>query len=98
MANEQYIDQLKETLTTSVPSRIAAFFGEPIQVLQQIELELWMLLVCLLLICCFSTLNIAITLNVFGIYSMLHMYCLKIPNSKLDLEHIQFSCLLFSPG
>uniref|UniRef100_A0AAQ5ZP98 Alanine--glyoxylate aminotransferase 2, mitochondrial n=1 Tax=Amphiprion ocellaris TaxID=80972 RepID=A0AAQ5ZP98_AMPOC len=30
-ANEQYIGQLKETLATSVPSRIAAFFGEPIQ-------------------------------------------------------------------
>lgn len=33
MANDQYIGQLKETLATSVPSRIAAFFGEPIQVL-----------------------------------------------------------------
>lgn len=32
MANEQYIAQLKETFATSVPSRIAAFFGEPIQV------------------------------------------------------------------
>uniref|UniRef100_A0A667ZA33 Alanine--glyoxylate aminotransferase 2, mitochondrial n=1 Tax=Myripristis murdjan TaxID=586833 RepID=A0A667ZA33_9TELE len=31
MANEHYIGQLKETLVTSVPSRIAAFFGEPIQ-------------------------------------------------------------------
>ncbi|KAG7241104.1 hypothetical protein INR49_025847, partial [Caranx melampygus] len=31
MANEQYIGQLKETFATSVPSRIAAFFGEPIQ-------------------------------------------------------------------
>uniref|UniRef100_A0A7N6AN12 Alanine--glyoxylate aminotransferase 2, mitochondrial n=1 Tax=Anabas testudineus TaxID=64144 RepID=A0A7N6AN12_ANATE len=31
VANEQYIEQLKETLATSVPSRIAAFFGEPIQ-------------------------------------------------------------------
>ncbi|KAM9735861.1 alanine--glyoxylate aminotransferase 2, mitochondrial-like [Menidia menidia] len=31
MANEQYIGQLKETLATSVPSKIAAFFGEPIQ-------------------------------------------------------------------
>ncbi|XP_057674106.1 alanine--glyoxylate aminotransferase 2, mitochondrial isoform X2 [Corythoichthys intestinalis] len=31
MANEQYIEQLKETLLTSVPSRIAAFFAEPIQ-------------------------------------------------------------------
>ncbi|KAG8010773.1 Alanine--glyoxylate aminotransferase 2 [Nibea albiflora] len=31
MANEQYIGQLKETLATSVPNRIAAFFGEPIQ-------------------------------------------------------------------
>lgn len=32
MANEQYIGQLKDTLATSVPSQIAAFFGEPIQV------------------------------------------------------------------
>lgn len=32
MANEQYIGQLQETFATSVPSRIAAFFGEPIQV------------------------------------------------------------------
>lgn len=32
VANEQYIGQLKETFATSVPSRIAAFFGEPIQV------------------------------------------------------------------
>lgn len=32
VANEQYIAQLKETFATSVPSRIAAFFGEPIQV------------------------------------------------------------------
>lgn len=31
MANEQYIGQLKETFETSVPSRIAAFFAEPIQ-------------------------------------------------------------------
>ncbi|XP_037548508.1 alanine--glyoxylate aminotransferase 2, mitochondrial [Nematolebias whitei] len=31
MANDHYIGQLKETLATSVPSRIAAFFGEPIQ-------------------------------------------------------------------
>uniref|UniRef100_A0A8C6K917 Alanine--glyoxylate aminotransferase 2, mitochondrial n=1 Tax=Nothobranchius furzeri TaxID=105023 RepID=A0A8C6K917_NOTFU len=31
MANEQYIGQLQETLATSVPTRIAAFFGEPIQ-------------------------------------------------------------------
>ncbi|XP_040013341.1 alanine--glyoxylate aminotransferase 2, mitochondrial-like [Xiphias gladius] len=31
MANEQYIGQLKETFATSVPSRIAAFFAEPIQ-------------------------------------------------------------------
>uniref|UniRef100_A0A7N8XUT2 Alanine--glyoxylate aminotransferase 2, mitochondrial n=1 Tax=Mastacembelus armatus TaxID=205130 RepID=A0A7N8XUT2_9TELE len=31
MANEQYIKQLKETFATSVPTRIAAFFGEPIQ-------------------------------------------------------------------
>ncbi|XP_005931304.1 alanine--glyoxylate aminotransferase 2, mitochondrial [Haplochromis burtoni] len=31
MANEQYIAQLKETFATSVPNRIAAFFGEPIQ-------------------------------------------------------------------
>ncbi|XP_032425553.1 alanine--glyoxylate aminotransferase 2, mitochondrial [Xiphophorus hellerii] len=30
-ANEQYIRQLKETLATSVPPRIAAFFAEPIQ-------------------------------------------------------------------
>lgn len=34
MANDQYIGQLKETFATSVPSRIAAFFGEPIQVQQ----------------------------------------------------------------
>lgn len=27
-----YIGQLKEVFATSVPSRIAAFFGEPIQV------------------------------------------------------------------
>lgn len=32
VANEQYIAQLKETFATSVPSQIAAFFGEPIQV------------------------------------------------------------------
>lgn len=32
VANEKYIGQLKETFATSVPSRIAAFFGEPIQV------------------------------------------------------------------
>ncbi|XP_074546998.1 alanine--glyoxylate aminotransferase 2, mitochondrial-like [Halichoeres trimaculatus] len=31
MANDKYIGQLKETFATSVPSRIAAFFGEPIQ-------------------------------------------------------------------
>ncbi|XP_038131025.1 alanine--glyoxylate aminotransferase 2, mitochondrial [Cyprinodon tularosa] len=31
VANEQYIGQLKETLATSVPARIAAFFAEPIQ-------------------------------------------------------------------
>lgn len=31
MANDMYIGQLKETFATSVPSRIAAFFGEPIQ-------------------------------------------------------------------
>uniref|UniRef100_A0A3P8WWM5 Alanine--glyoxylate aminotransferase 2, mitochondrial n=1 Tax=Cynoglossus semilaevis TaxID=244447 RepID=A0A3P8WWM5_CYNSE len=31
MAKEQYIGQLKETLATSVPGRIAAFFAEPIQ-------------------------------------------------------------------
>uniref|UniRef100_A0A4W6CBD6 Alanine--glyoxylate aminotransferase 2, mitochondrial n=1 Tax=Lates calcarifer TaxID=8187 RepID=A0A4W6CBD6_LATCA len=31
MASEQYIGQLKETFATSVPSRIAAFFAEPIQ-------------------------------------------------------------------
>lgn len=36
MANEQYIAQLKETFATSVPNRIAAFFGEPIQVLYSI--------------------------------------------------------------
>lgn len=38
MANEQYIGQLKETFATSVPSQIAAFFGEPIQVLQYYSL------------------------------------------------------------
>lgn len=27
-----YINQLKEVFATSVPSQIAAFFGEPIQV------------------------------------------------------------------
>lgn len=32
VANELYIGQLKETFATSVPTRIAAFFGEPIQV------------------------------------------------------------------
>lgn len=32
MAKDQYINQLRETFATSVPSRIAAFFGEPIQV------------------------------------------------------------------
>lgn len=32
MAKDQYISQLRETFATSVPSRIAAFFGEPIQV------------------------------------------------------------------
>jgi len=31
-ANDQYIGQLKETFATSLPSRIAAFFAEPIQV------------------------------------------------------------------
>ncbi|XP_041816449.1 alanine--glyoxylate aminotransferase 2, mitochondrial-like [Chelmon rostratus] len=31
MANEKYIGQLKEIFATSVPSRIAGFFGEPIQ-------------------------------------------------------------------
>ncbi|XP_035523884.1 alanine--glyoxylate aminotransferase 2, mitochondrial-like [Morone saxatilis] len=31
MASEQYIGQLKETFATSVPSRIAGFFAEPIQ-------------------------------------------------------------------
>ncbi|XP_077593871.1 alanine--glyoxylate aminotransferase 2, mitochondrial isoform X2 [Stigmatopora nigra] len=31
MANEKYLEQLKETFYTSVPSRIAAFFAEPIQ-------------------------------------------------------------------
>ncbi|XP_030625919.1 alanine--glyoxylate aminotransferase 2, mitochondrial isoform X2 [Chanos chanos] len=30
-ANDKYIGQLKEVFATSVPSRIAAFFGEPIQ-------------------------------------------------------------------
>lgn len=32
MAKDQYISQLRETFATSVPSRIAAFFAEPIQV------------------------------------------------------------------
>lgn len=32
MANEHYIGQLKETFATSMPTRIAGFFGEPIQV------------------------------------------------------------------
>ncbi|XP_071322147.1 alanine--glyoxylate aminotransferase 2, mitochondrial-like [Trachinotus anak] len=31
MANDQYIKQLKETFATSVPSRIAGFFAEPVQ-------------------------------------------------------------------
>lgn len=31
-ANDKYIDQLKEVFDTTVPPRIAAFFGEPIQV------------------------------------------------------------------
>lgn len=31
-ANDKYIDQLKEVFDTTVPRRIAAFFGEPIQV------------------------------------------------------------------
>ncbi|KAM9794533.1 alanine--glyoxylate aminotransferase 2, mitochondrial isoform 2-T2 [Syngnathus typhle] len=31
VANEHYIEQLKETFVTSVPDRIAAFFAEPIQ-------------------------------------------------------------------
>ncbi|KAJ3606040.1 hypothetical protein NHX12_028083 [Muraenolepis orangiensis] len=31
VANDQYIGQLKETFATSLPSRIAAFFAEPIQ-------------------------------------------------------------------
>ncbi|XP_076027884.1 alanine--glyoxylate aminotransferase 2, mitochondrial isoform X2 [Genypterus blacodes] len=31
MANDQYIGQLKETFSTTVPSQIAGFFGEPIQ-------------------------------------------------------------------
>lgn len=41
MANEQYIGQLKETFATSVPSRIAAFFAEPIQVLCSV-MEFWL--------------------------------------------------------
>ena len=32
MANDKYIGQLDETFATSLPSRVAAFFGEPIQV------------------------------------------------------------------
>lgn len=32
IANKHYIEQLEETFATSVPSQIAAFFGEPIQV------------------------------------------------------------------
>ena len=36
MANEQYIGQLNETFATSVPSQIAAFFAEPIQVLYSV--------------------------------------------------------------
>ncbi|CAF97143.1 unnamed protein product, partial [Tetraodon nigroviridis] len=31
MAKDQYVSQLRETFATSVPSRIAAFFAEPIQ-------------------------------------------------------------------
>uniref|UniRef100_A0A3B4FHP0 Alanine--glyoxylate aminotransferase 2, mitochondrial n=1 Tax=Pundamilia nyererei TaxID=303518 RepID=A0A3B4FHP0_9CICH len=31
IANKHYIEQLEETFATSVPSQIAAFFGEPIQ-------------------------------------------------------------------
>ncbi|KAI5096296.1 alanine--glyoxylate aminotransferase 2, mitochondrial, partial [Silurus meridionalis] len=30
-ANDKYIEQLKEVFATSVPNRIAAFFGEPLQ-------------------------------------------------------------------
>lgn len=33
MAKDQYIGQLNEAFATSLPSRIAAFFAEPIQVL-----------------------------------------------------------------
>ena len=32
MANDKYIGQLDETFATSLPSRVAAFFAEPIQV------------------------------------------------------------------
>ena len=32
MANDKYIGQLDETFATSLPSRVAGFFAEPIQV------------------------------------------------------------------
>ena len=37
MANDQYIGQLKETLATSTPTRIAGFFGEPLQVMYSLQ-------------------------------------------------------------
>lgn len=36
MAKDQYIGQLNEAFATSLPSRIAAFFAEPIQVLYSV--------------------------------------------------------------
>lgn len=46
MANEQYIAQLKETFATSVPNRIAAFIGEPIQVQKTSD---FILIICILM-------------------------------------------------
>lgn len=42
MANDKYIGDLKESFATSLPSRIAGFFAEPIQVLNYF-LESWSL-------------------------------------------------------
>lgn len=95
MANEQYIEQLKETLATSVPSRIAAFFGEPIQVLRNVVLKLSMLLIFLLLLCCFSTLSNSITVSMFGFYSMLQILCLLLKNTQYQNTLRAHSALLF---
>lgn len=42
MAKDQYIGQLNEAFATSLPSRIAAFFAEPIQVLYSVVEHYWL--------------------------------------------------------